>query len=145
MKFYNSLLCTTPEAFKAVNINLARSKSLFMVISQMPISTKHKSIIAFEFISVHNRASSDCFYSHRKKRLRGDVLYNIHSNNTISLENPEYRNLVISTSSSFSFASATKIGFIKLYRAVEKILGIFVICYNSNSNKSNGFQNRCTS
>jgi hypothetical protein len=142
MKFYNSLLRITPEAFKAININLTRSKSLSMINSQMPISTKHKSIIASKFISVHNRASSHCFYSHRKKRLSSNVLYNIHSNSTISLENTEYRDLVISTSSSFPFAFSTKIGFIKLYLCIQKILGIFSICHNSNPEKSNGLQNR---
>jgi len=142
MKFYNSLFRITPETFKTINVYLARSKSLFMVNSQMPVSTKHKSIIASEFISIHKRASSDCFYSHRKKGLSSNVLYNIYPHSAISFENTEHGDLIIRTSASFPFASSTKIGFVKLYLTIQKILGIFGIGHNSNPNKGNGLQNR---
>jgi len=142
MKLDNSFFCITPEALKAVNVNLASGKSLLMIKPQMPVSTKHQSIIASEFISIHNRTPSYSFHRHRQKRFSRNILDNFNQNSPVSLENSEYRNLIISPSASLSFTSSSKIRFIKFYLAIQKILCLLGIGYNSNPDNGNSFKNR---
>jgi len=62
MKLNESLLCISPEAFKAVDINFALSKSLCMVHSGMPVSAEHQAVVALKPVYVDNGALSYLFH-----------------------------------------------------------------------------------
>jgi len=142
MKFHDSFFSIAPKAFKPINVHFASRESFLMVDLQMSIATKHKGIITPEFIRVYNRASSYGFNRHRQKRFSCNILNHFNQNSAVSLENSEYWNLVISSPSSFAFTSSTKITFIQFYLAVQKILRLLGIGYNSNPDNCNSLQNR---
>lgn len=141
MKLYKPLFSITPEALKSIDVDLAYGEAFAMVNPQMSVSAKHKGIIAFEFIGIHNRTSSDGFYCHLQNRFGSHIFKNLNLNNTVPLQNTENRDFIKGSPATFAFTFAAKIGFIKLYLAIKKIWRIYGISYNGNPNKSNCLKN----
>ncbi len=126
MELNNPFLRITPETLKTINIDLSRRKPFLMINPEMPVTTKHKGIIALEFIRIHNRSSSDRLNSHIQKRLGSNILYNLNPNSTISLVNTEDRDFSRCPSASLSLPPSSKVGFIKFDLPFEKSLSILV-------------------
>src|SRR3990170_2475760 len=115
MELNKSFFSITPEAFKTINVYFTGCKQFTMINPQMSITTKHKRIIAFKFISVNNRATSNGFNCHIKYRLGCNIFNNINPYYPISLKNTKYWNLIPCASTTFTLASATKVRLIKFY------------------------------
>ena len=134
MELNKSFFSITPEDFKTINVHFTRGKHFTMINPQMSIATKHKCIVAFKFIGVYDRAASDSLNSHIKDRFCSNILNDINLNHPVSLQNTEYRDFIIGTSTPFALTSTTKICLIKLYLTIKKFLGILIACYNGLSN-----------
>lgn len=113
VKLGKPFLGVTPEAFQAVNINLACCKSFSMVNPQMAIPAEHQGIIAPEFIGVNYRAASDHLYGLVKQAFGSDVLNHRHLHFSVSLEYTEDRNLACRSPATLTFSTAAEIGFIE--------------------------------
>src|SRR3990172_9329066 len=142
MELNKSFFSITPEAFKAINVHFTRGKHLTMINPKMSIATKHKCIIAFKFISIHDRAASDSLNSHIKDRFCRNILNDINLNHPVSLQNTEYRDFIICPSTPLALTSTTKICLIKLYLTIKKFLGILIACYNGLPNNIYRFMYR---
>jgi len=134
MKLNDPLLSITPESFETVDIDFSRRKPFLMINSEMPVTTEHKGIIAFEFIRIHNRSSSDRLNSHIQKRLSSNILYNLNPNSTISLVNTEDRNFSSCPSASLSLPPSSKVSLIKFDLPFEKSFPILVSKYRKPDN-----------
>ena len=128
VKFYQSLLGITPKTFKPVNIYFSGDKFLSMIHSKMPVTAEHQRIIASEFVSINNRTSANSFNSHLQQRPCRYIFDNLDLNNPISLVNAKYRHFRGSSASTFTLASAAKIGFVNFYLTAEKLLYIMRRC-----------------
>lgn len=106
-------LGVTPEAFQAVNINLACCKSFSMVNPQMAIPTEHQGIIAPEFIGVNDRATPDHLNGLVKQALGSDVFNHRHLHFSVSFEYTEDRNLACRSPATLTFSTTAEIGFIE--------------------------------
>ena len=126
MKLGQSLLCIAPEAFQAVDIDLAGGKALPMIHPQMPVSAEHQRIIAAEFIGVDNRASADRLDRHVQQALGRDIPDHIDFHDAVSLENSEDGDLSSRAASAFPLASTPKVGLVQLDLAVHQQLAIQV-------------------
>ena len=136
------LLGVAPKALQAVDINLTHGELLLMVKLQMPVSTPHQGVIAFKFVGINNGPPSNRFDGQAQQRLGLDVLYNLHLNHTISLQNAEYWHFIESTPSSLPFPSSPKVGLIHLHLAAEQLLGIGGIGYDSHPQPGEGVEDR---
>lgn len=109
-----TFLSIAPEAFQTVNINFACGKSFPMVDSQMPVTAEHQGVIAAEFVSVNDGATSDHFHSLSQQAFGSDVFYYCHLYFSVSLQDTKDGNLSGSTPATFTFTPAAEVGFIEL-------------------------------
>lgn len=140
MELDNPFLGITPESFNTINVHFPRRKPPFMINSQMPISTKHQSIIASKFICINNRSSSDCFNSHVHQRLCSNILNNFNPDRTIPFITAEYWDFPSSTSSSLSFSSSSKVALVHFDFTLKESI-VILTCQNSHAYKGNCPQN----
>jgi len=112
MMLNQSFLGIAPEAFDAVNIDLPPSKSLSVVYPEMPVSAKHKAVVAFKPVGIDNSSSPDCLHRHIKERSCADILNYFNFHQAISLKDAKDRDLVLSSPSSLTLASTSEVGFI---------------------------------
>jgi hypothetical protein len=129
MVFDESLFSLTPETFNTVNVDLAGGKSFFMIDFKMPVTTKHERVIAFEFIGIDDRASSDSLHREIQKRLSPDVLDHLHFNNPVSLQDAENRDFVGCSTASFTLTPAAKVGLVELNLTLKKVRRITAARY----------------
>jgi hypothetical protein len=106
-------LGVAPEAFQAVNINLACCKSFSMVDSQVAIPAEHQGIVTPELIGVNYRTAPDHFNGLVKQAFGRDVLNHRHLHFSVSLEYTEDRNLTCRSPATLTFSTAAEIGFIE--------------------------------
>jgi hypothetical protein len=142
MIFNQPLFCITPKALKPINIDFSSRKSLRMINLQMPVSTKHKRIVAFEFISIHDTSSSNSLYRKIQNRFRSHILQNIYPYNTVSFKDSKDRNFVPCSSSSWTFPLSSKIRLINLDFSFKKIFNPFICSNNGHSYQIYSLQHR---
>lgn len=140
MKFNKPLFSITPKSLKTININLTRGESLPMINLNMPVSAKHKGIIASEFISIHNRTSPYSLNSHVKQRGSSYILNNLNLDYPISLKNAKYRDFISCPSASFALSPSSKVALICLNLSTKKDVR-FMVSQDGQSDKSNSFKN----
>src|SRR5210317_20933 len=97
-----------------------------MIDFEMSKSTKHKTIVPFEFVSVNDRVSPYLFHRQLQQRLCPDVRDNFDGNLACSLQNTKDGDLPCSTTPSFSFSTAAKIGLIGFHFPFEQVR-VFVL------------------
>jgi hypothetical protein len=135
-------LGVTPETFQSVDVYLSVGEPFLMVDLQVPVSATHQSVIASEFISIDNRTSSYCLEGQLQQSLCPDVLDDFDTHNAISFENTEYRHFIGSPSASFSFSSATEVGFIQFDLSAEQIPTLNTMGQDGHSNRIDCFKDR---
>ena len=128
-----------PEPFDTVDVDLAIAKMFTMVKIDMPVTTEHERIIAFEFVGINNAAAPDHLDRQIKQCLGFNILDHLHMDKAISLEDAEYGNLIKGPASSFTFALAPKVRFIHLNRPVHPIWR-YDIMPDGQSNDLNGLK-----
>jgi len=140
MMFNKSFFSITPEAFNTVNIDLTRGESLPVVYLQVPISTKHQRIIAFEFVCVNNRAPSNSLNGEVEQCFCCDILDYFNFYNSISFKDAKDRDLIECTPASFPFASTSKVGLIKLNLPLKEFFTFTVIGQDGHPDCINRFE-----
>lgn len=108
-----SFLGVAPEAFQAVNINLACCKSFSVVNPQVTVTAEHQGIVAPELIGVNDRAAPDHLDGLVQETFGSDVPDHRYLHFTVSLEYTEDLNLACRTPATLAFSAAAEIGFIE--------------------------------
>jgi hypothetical protein len=134
---YNTLLRITPKTLKSVDVYPPSRKILPMIDLKMTITTKHKGIIAFKFISIDNASPSHFFNSQIQHRLRSNIGDDLNEGSPLTLQDTENRDFSGCPSPPISFSSATKVGLINLYFTPKQHLRIFRVSHNRKTNSSN--------
>ena len=127
MEFNQSLFSISPKTFKTVNADFPSIKSFSMVNCQMPVTTKHQRIIASKFIGVNERTSPNGFDRVGKQFTSADVLDDCDLYKAFSLENTEYRRLILGSSSAFTFSLAAEIRLISRDLSLEQEVAILAL------------------
>jgi hypothetical protein len=112
-----------PEAFQSIDIDFSAGISLFVVDPQMAITAEHQSVIATEFISVNDRSATHCLECHIQQRGCGDVFDDIDPDHSISLQNAENRDFMVSSPAAFPLSLSSKVRFVHFDLAAQKIVG----------------------
>jgi len=126
MKLGQPFLRIAPEAFQAVDIDLAGRKPLAVIDSQMPVPTEHQGIVASEFVGIDNRASADRLDRHVQQTLGRNIADHLDLHDPVSLENSEDGNLSGCASTAFALASASEVGLVQLDLAGHEQLAVQV-------------------
>jgi len=132
MVFYQSFFGITPEAFEAVNINLASGKFLMMIDFQVPVSAIHQSIIASEFIGINDGASSDCLNGEVEQSLCTDIRNNFNPNDAVPFKDTENRHFPGSASASVTFSSTPEVCLIQFDLSCKQMIAVGVVSCNSH-------------
>jgi hypothetical protein len=140
--FNETFFSITPEPFQAIDIDPAIGKAFPMVNPHMFIPTKHKGIIASEFIGVDNTASAYHLDRMIQKCFRADVGNRGYHNASIAFQNAKDRDLVESSSASFAFASAPKVGFIQFDLPGHQFFCVSAVSNNGQPDERHGFEDR---
>lgn len=109
-----SFFCVGPKSLQTVNINPVSTETLTVVDFQMSVATAHQGIIASELIGVNDRSTFYCFDSQIQQAFSCNISKDFNLDLTFSLQDSKDRDFTGSASSSFTFSSASKIGFIEL-------------------------------
>src|SRR3990167_4032281 len=142
MELGKSFFSITPEAFKAIYVNLAGRESLRMVYSQVSVTTKHKGIVASKFIRVDYRAALDGRDSHVQDPFGRDILNHFDFHNTVPLEDAKDWDLTSNAPATFALASSAKVGLVEFYFSVQHFLGLTTLSKDSYSQNVNGLEYR---
>jgi hypothetical protein len=119
MELDEPLFGVTPEAFDAIDVDLAIAKVFAMVKIDMPIATEHERIIALELIRVNNAATPDHLDRQIKQSFSFDIFDSLHMDKPVPLEDTKHRDLVGCPASTFALAPSAKVGFIQFNRPVH--------------------------
>ena len=139
MEFDDSFFSVTPESFNTVNINFPVAKMFPMVDVNMPVTTEHQGIIAFEFVGINDAAAPDHFDRQIQQSFGFDILDDLHMDTAVSLEDAEHRNLIGGSTAPFAFALAPKVRFIDFNGSVHPIRGNSILP-DGSSNHLNSFE-----
>ncbi len=126
MKLGQPFFGIAPEAFQAVDIDLAGREALAVIDPQMPVPAEHQRIVAAEFIGVDNRASADRFDRHIQQTLGRDISNDLDLHDPVSLEDSEDGDLSGRAATAFALASASEIGFVQFDLSCQEQLTIQV-------------------
>lgn len=126
MKLGQPFFCIAPEAFQAVDIDLAGGKALAVIHPQMPVPAEHQRIVASEFIGVDNRAAADGLDGHVQQTLSRNISNHLDLHDAVSLENSEDGDLSSRAATPFALASASEVGLIQFDLAPHQQLTIQV-------------------
>jgi hypothetical protein len=119
MEFDEPLLGIAPEAFNAIDVNLAIAEVFSMVKIDMSIAAEHEGIITLEFVGVNNAPTPDHLDRQIKQGLGFDILDSLHMDKPVSLEDTEHWNLVGCSASTFALTLSAKVGFVQFNRPVH--------------------------
>jgi hypothetical protein len=114
MMFDQPFLGIGPEAFKAVDVDLARAEAPLMIDLQMAIAAEHQCIVAAEFIGINDAAASHHLDCHIQENLGRDLSNDLDFDQPLTLENAENRDFAGRPASTMAFASAAEVGLIGL-------------------------------
>ena len=114
MMLNESFLGIAPEAFQAVDVDLAPGEVFAVINLKVPETAEHESIVASEFIGVDDRASLNRFHREIHKGFGSDIPYHLDLHPSIPFEEAKDGDLASGSSHSFTLASSSEIRFIHL-------------------------------
>ena len=95
-----------------------------MVNFDMPVSTKHKRVIASKLVCVDNTASSYRLDGEIQERLSSNIFEHFDLYHAITLKNTENRHLVGGSTTSWALSATSEVALVHLDLTTEKLRGI---------------------
>jgi len=131
-----------PEAFQSIDVDFSARVSLFVIDPQMAIAAEHQRVIAPEFIGVDDRSATDRLDRHIQQRGCGDIFDDVDLDHSISLQNAENRDLMVSSPASLPLPLSSEVRFIHFDLAAQKIVRFRSVSNDRLSNHGDRLEGR---
>src|SRR5690606_31645197 len=123
-----------PEAFQAIDVNLARRVDLVTVVNlEVTVATEHQRVVDLELVGVDDAPAPNLLHRHAHERLCPDVRDDFHVNQAVPLQDPENGNLPFGSTAAFPFAPAAEVGFVEFHFPAQEGFGIRCVGKNGGA------------
>ncbi len=135
MKFNEALRGIGPEAFHAIDIDLAPGDSVAVVHPQRPIPTEHERVIAMITVGVHDTAAADLLHGQIQQRGGLNIGNNLDVNNPSPLQNAQDGDCARRPAPPLALPPTTTVGFIGFDFSLQQLPTSFILGQDAPSDR----------